>query len=169
MFIHSPGRAGLKIHLLIVIEGTRPAGERVCVWERTWIIHRPDPLTQAAQHQCYNPFLSTSNSNKAFAQHQVCPRRSLYLEFVHTPYATCLLFRHTFFWVFVSYTTLQCHQMNLSLFCCCCLTSWQDYALSRGQPEHSYFGLCWCMCQWIKLLLSYLESPQTFPSHYDCF
>ena len=32
---------------------------------------RPDPLTQAAQHKCCNPPHTTSNTNKAFTQHNV--------------------------------------------------------------------------------------------------
>lgn len=48
------------------MEGTSDAGERE---NRPELSPQPDPLTQAAQHKCFNPLLSTSN--KAFTRTHV--------------------------------------------------------------------------------------------------
>lgn len=76
--------------MLIIIEGTRAASERENGPE---LSPQPDPLTQAAQHKCCNPLLSTSN--KAFTRKPCCSRPSLYLVLQHNTYATSFPCSHT--------------------------------------------------------------------------
>lgn len=104
---------------------------------------RPDPLTQAAQHKCCNPLLSTSNANKAFTRHHVA----------HVPPSTwnyCTLTQLAFhaatpFWFCLSYTTLPV-SLDQALVCLvffstpdrimCCLE------VSQGAPILVFACVC---------------------------
>lgn len=155
----------LKTHLLIVIEGTRLAGERECenrlelssgliLWRRqlstSAVILSPLPLTKLL----HSTRLLTSLLLPGNTAHPLCNLLSIQAHL---------------FQVFVSYTTPQCHEINVNLLSCC-LSSWQDYALSRGYTGHSYF---WSLPVSVPVNLAvqaFIElfwetdfSPQTFP------
>lgn len=72
---------------------------------------QPDPLTQAAQHKCCNPLLSTSSANKAFTRHHVAHVPPSTWNYC-TPLTQLAFHAVTPFWVCLSYTTLQCHRIK---------------------------------------------------------